>query len=213
MIKQMACLLPLLLCSCSVQTYRHFVYQAQEGESVLIPGYDELRFYRAGAKTYIEGVRTATIPYTPAYASDVFGLNTPIREQHKPKPGAEQKTVYAQVEQRDEDGLTTWYLKDKQVNWLEKLPPGAYRLRTHSRLSIEDFFRGKTMPGQDVPTRPMEATASAWYHYPLAAASFVVVDVPATVAANGILLAASPFFLAGSAFECLSDFIYNIVKK
>lgn len=202
-------LLFLLLCSCTVQTYRHFVYSAQEGESVIIPDYNTHRFYRAGGKTYIEGTRTQTIPYTPAYASDILGLDTPIREHHKPKPGAEQKTVYTEVEEKNSE----WHLKGKQGLWLEKLPEGARVLHTHSRLATEDFYQGKTYLGLDIPTRPMQATPAAWYNYPLAAAAFVVVDVPATVAINGVLLAASPFYLVTTGIECVSDFIYNLGRK
>lgn len=212
MTKVAACVLSLLLCSCTVQTYRHFVYKSQEGESVFIPSHNERRFYRAGTKTYIEGTRTATIPYTPTYASDIIGLNTPIRERHKPKPGAEQKTVYAEVELQNEQGRPTWHRKEKQGPWLEKLPERARLIRTDSYLSFEDFYQGKNFPELDVPTRPMEATATAWYNYPLAAATFVAVDVPATVAANSILLIGSPFFLISSGFECLSDFIHNLIK-
>ena len=212
--KAAACtILSLLLSCCTVQTYRHFVYNAQEGESVLIPDHHTRRFYRAGGKTYIEGTRTQTIPFTPTYISDIVGLNTPIREQHKPKPGAEQKLVYKEVEEKNTEGTPDWHLKDKQGPWLEKLPERARVLHTHSRLATEDFYQGKTYVGLDIPTRPMQATAAAWYNYPLAAAAFVVVDVPATVAINGVLLVSSTFFLVTTGFECVSDFIHILGKK
>ena len=77
-----------------------------------------------------------------------------------------------------------------QNGWLESLPRQAQRVR-RSMVTSEHQRTGShvcnTRHGFIIPVTRMESNAHAWYAYPLAGASFVLIDVPGTVVASTVV--------------------------
>ena len=76
------------------------------------------------------------------------------------------------------------------ISWLEQLPRYAHRVHRcmvtseHQRVGAHVC---NTRNGFIIPVTRMRSNAHAWYAYPLAGASFVVIDVPGTVLANTVV--------------------------
>ncbi len=199
--------LPLVFCSCSVQTYRFFVNKAQEGESIYIPVDPEhpreLLLYEAEGKTYLRGIRSRTTARSSAYFENhlPFSDNS-IQEVHLPVAGAEQQSVYCEVQlQRASHNVRHWEKTDSP--WLGSLPSNARPFRSSAYLS--GFYSRSPVAGsvESVETQPMRATGKALLYYPLAAGTFVAVDVPLTLAINAVLACGGAVCLTAAGCESL----------
>lgn len=195
---------PLILCSCSVQTYRYFADKAREGEAIYIPRETDKDggaiFYKAGSKTYVRGIRSRTRAKSSRYIEDYI-LQTKIHEQHIPVSDAEQKSVYCEVKsQKSPNGRRYWEKTDSP--WINSLPDNARPFRSSDYLQ---GFNSYTVAGvlNSEETRPLQTTAKALYYYPLAAGTFVAVDVPLTLAINAVLACGGAVYLTAAGCEYL----------
>ena len=201
---------PLILCSCSVQTYRYFADKAREGEAIYIPRETDKDggaiFYKAGSKTYVRGIRSRTRAKSSRYIEDYI-LQTKIHEQHIPVSDAEQKSVYCEVKsQKSPNGRRYWEKTDSP--WINSLPDNARPFRSSDYLQ---GFNSYTVFGvvkvagvlNSEETRPLQTTAKALYYYPLAAGTFVAVDVPLTLAFNAVLACGGAVYLTAAGCESL----------
>ena len=198
--------LPLVFCSCSVQTYRYFADKAREGESVYIPRDTEhpksVLFYRVGDKTYVRGIRCRTIATSSRYIHNHLPFSdVSIWEQHIPVSEAEQTTVYCEVKsQRLPNGDRSWQKTDSP--WIDSLPNNARPFLSSDVLL--GFYHGKLFMGVEaVETRPMRTTGKALLYYPLAAGTFVAVDVPLTLAVNAVMACGWAVYLTAAGCESL----------
>ena len=197
---------PLILCSCTVQTYRYFADKAREGESIYIPDETEkhggVLFYRVDGKTYVRGIRCRTMAKSTRYSEDYLPFSEiRIREEHFAIDDATQKSVYGEVKlQRFPNGRRYWEKTDSP--WLDSLPDYARPFRSSDNLL--GFESGKVVGVVDSEeTRPMRATSKALYYYPLAAVTFTAVDVPLTLAGNAVLVCGGAVFLTAAGFESM----------
>lgn len=210
---------PLILCSCSVQTYRFFVNKAQEGESIYIPvdteHPGELLLYEAEGKTYLRGIRSRTTARSSAYIENHLPFaDNRIREEHLPVAGAEQQSVYCGVQlQRASHNVRHWEKTDSP--WLDSLPSNARPFRSSDHLS--GFYSGSPVVGavKSVETQPMRATGKALLYYPLAAGTFVAVDVPLTLAINAVLVCGGAVYITAVGCEeaLFNDVVYSMGKR
>lgn len=207
--------LPLMFCSCTVQTYRYFADKAQEGESIYIPRESEqsggLLLYRAGNKTYVRGIRSRTMLKSSGYLKDHSPFSEiHIRERHFPVHEVAQQNVYREVKSRHyPNGARRWEITDSP--WLDTLPDNARPFRSSD--TILSSYNGYMAGAVDAEeTRPMRTTAKALYYYPLAAVTFTAVDIPLTLAGNTVLLCGGAVFLAAAVCESLADEVCYVGK-
>lgn len=209
--------LPLMFCSCTVQTYRYFADKALEGESIYIPRESEqsggLLLYRAGNKTYVRGIRSRTMLKSSGYLQDESPFSEiNIRERHFPVHEVAQQNVYREVKsRRSPNGTRIWEKTDSP--WLDTLPDNARPFRSSDTI-LGSYNSNRYMAGavDAEETRPMRTTAKALYYYPLAAVTFTAVDVPLTLAGNTVLLCGGAVFLAAAGCETLADSAYYVGK-
>ena len=207
--------LPLMFCSCTVQTYRYFADKALEGESIYIPRESEqsggLLLYRAGNKTYVRGIRSRTMLKSSGYLKDHSPFSEiHIRERHFPVHEVAQQNVYREIKsRRHPNGARRWEKTDSP--WLDTLPDNARPFRSSD--TILSSYNGYMAGAVDAEeTRPMRTTAKALYYYPLAAVTFTAVDVPLTLAGNTVLLCGGAVFLAAAGCESLAYGAYSVGK-
>lgn len=219
LVRLFSCVL-LLLSSCSVQTYRYFADKAQEGELIYIPREEKhpqtLPLFRAGGKTYIQGMRCRAVVESADYiACHLPFSDTGIKTKILPAPEEERKAVYGEVKllRTHPDGDRVWQRTESV--WLDTLPPNARPMRKGSR-ATRDFFEPHESEQDDcgrIITRPMQSHAGALYYYPAAAATLVAVDIPLTLALNAIMVAGSAAYFAAVGCEVLVTGIGKGIKK
>ena len=175
-------------CICQVQTAHVISLHGKECEGFIIPlSKDEIaEFFHVDGRNYVKAIRTRLEPVDREIAHYQWP-NT--MEQYRPVPGAEQRTVYLR--------LPEGYVNPCAENWTETLPagaqPGVYSTSPEVALYPYSYLqyctmeqKGKKIISPVLLTSPLKDNARSWYTKPLAAASFVVVDVPATIIGSAV---------------------------
>ena len=175
-------------CVCQVQTAHVINLHGKACEGIIIPLLKDgsAEFIHAGRKNYVKAIRTRL---EPAEREVAYYQWPNAMDQVRPVPGAEQRTVYLRLP----EGIPNPCAE----NWTETPPagaqPGVYSA-TREVAQYPYIFQqysivekdGKRVVSPVLLTSALEDNARSWYTKPLAATSFVVIDIPATIIGSAV---------------------------